>query len=304
MLSASREPLPLVTIVTPSFNQARFLEATIESVLTQDYPRIEYIVLDGGSTDGSVEILRKHANRLSTWVSEPDRGQTEAINRGFGMAHGEILAWLNSDDVYRPGAVGEAVAYLQAHPEIGMVHGGANYIDEAGLAVARFPSARTSHTDLRRGAPRIAQQAAFFRTVVWKMVGPLDPTFHYAMDYDLWIRISAVTSLAYVPSLWAGFRLHGESKSMTVARQCWPEMMRVHFRDGGSVFSILYAKYLVRQVVEPVMPLRMVLRRAAFQFLRGLRGARPVPMVADGARAWPTITQLTGCETRRSRQAR
>jgi glycosyltransferase involved in cell wall biosynthesis len=272
MLSASREPLPLVTIVTPSFNQARFLEATIESVLSQDYPRIEYIVLDGGSTDGSVDILHKHADRLATYVSEPDRGQTDAINRGFGMAHGEILAWLNSDDVYYPGAVSEAVAYLQAHPEIGMVHGEAHYLDEAGRAVARFPSARTGHHDLRRGAPRIAQQAAFFRTVLWEMVGPLDPTFLYAMDYDLWIRISAVTTLAYVPALWAGFRLHGESKSMTVARQCWPEMMRVHYRDGGSRFSILSAKYLLRRLVEPAMPLRMVLRRAAYRVSRGLRG--------------------------------
>jgi len=275
MLSASREPLPMVTIVTPSFNQARFLEATIESVLNQDYPRIEYIVLDGGSTDGSVDILRKHADRLATYVSEPDRGQTDAINRGFGMAHGEILAWLNSDDVYYPGAVSEAVAYLQAHPEVGMVHGEAHYLDEAGLAVAHFPSARTSHLDLRRGAPRIAQQAAFFRATAWKMVGPLDPTFQYAMDYDLWVRISAVTTLAYVPALWAGFRLHGESKSMTVARQCWPEMMRVHYRDGGSRFSILYAKYLLRRVVEPAMPLRMVLRRAIFRLFRGLRGGAP-----------------------------
>jgi glycosyltransferase involved in cell wall biosynthesis len=272
MLSASREPLPLVTIVTPSYNQARFLEATIESVLSQDYPRIEYIVLDGGSTDGSVDILRKYADRLATWASEPDRGQTDAINRGFGMAHGEILSWLNSDDVYYPGAVSAAVAHLQAHPEIGMVHGEAHYLDEAGRAVARFPSARTSHLDLRRGAPRIAQQAAFFRTVLWEMVGPLDPTFLYAMDYDLWVRFSAVTTLAYVPALWAGFRLHGESKSMTVARQCWPEMMRVHYRDGGSSFSILYAKYLLRRLVEPAMPLRMVLRRAAFRVFRGLQG--------------------------------
>ena len=273
MLSTPRDPLPLVTIVTPSFNQARFLEATIESVLTQDYPRIEYLVLDGGSTDGSVDILRKHGPRLAAWSSEPDEGQTDAINRGFAMANGDILAYLNSDDIYFPGAVSAAVGYLRAHPEIGMVHGAAHYIDEGGQAVARFPSARTGHRDLRRGAPRIAQQAAFFRTSAWKMVGPLDPTFHYAMDYDLWIRISAVTPLAFVPSLWAGFRLHGESKSMTVARQCWPEMMRVHFRDGGSVLSILYAKYLVRRAVEPIMPLRMSLRRASFRFARWLRGA-------------------------------
>ncbi len=264
-MSTSSDSLPLVTIVTPSFNQARFLGATIESVLRQDYPHLEYIVLDGGSTDGSLDIIRHYQDRLAAWVSEPDKGQTAAINRGFGMAHGEILAWLNSDDVYFPGAVKEAVAYLQAHPDVGMVHGAAFYVDEAGAPVARFPSADTDMKALRRGAPHIAQQAAFFRSSVWKMVGPLDPTFYYAMDYDLWVRISAVTPLAYVPRVWAGFRLHGESKSMTVARRCWPEMMRVHFRDGGSRFSILYAKYLVRRVVEPVMPWRMILRRTRFR---------------------------------------
>jgi glycosyltransferase involved in cell wall biosynthesis len=265
LMGPRRSSLPLVTIVTPSFNQVRFLGTTIESVLSQDYPHIEYIILDGGSTDGSIDVIRQHERRLAAWVSEPDKGQTEAINRGFGMAHGEIFAWLNSDDVYLPGAVSEAVAYLQAHPAVGMVHGAAYYIDEAGVPVARFPSKDTSHRELRRGAPRIAQQAAFFRSTVWKMVGPLDPTFYYAMDYDLWIRISAVTPLAYVPRMWAGFRLHGESKSMTVARRCWPEMIRVHFRDGGSVFSILYAKYLVRRIVEPIVPLRMMLRRVLFR---------------------------------------
>jgi GT2 family glycosyltransferase len=264
-MSTPRDTLPLVTIITPSFNQAQFLGATIESVLAQNYPNIEYLILDGGSTDGSVDIIRRYEHRLGAWVSEPDKGQTEAINRGFGMAHGEILAYLNSDDIYWPGAVGEAVAFLQTHPEVGLVHGGAYYVDDAGDPVGRFPSSQTGHRELRRGAPRIAQQAAFFRSLVWRMVGPLDPTFYYAMDYDLWVRISGVTPLAYVPRMWAGFRLHGESKSMTVARRCWPEMMRVHFRDGGGVFSILYAKYLVRRVVEPVMPLRMVLRRTLFR---------------------------------------
>jgi glycosyltransferase involved in cell wall biosynthesis len=264
-MSTSHGSLPLVTIVTPSFNQARFLGATIESVLSQDYPNLEYIVLDGGSTDGSLDVIHHYQDRLAAWVSEPDQGQTAAINRGFGMAQGEILAWLNSDDVYFPGAVKEAVACLQAHPDVGMVHGAAYYVDAAGTPVGRFPSAETDSRSLRRGAPHIAQQAAFFRSTAWKMVGPLDPTFYYAMDYDLWVRISAVTPLIYVPRMWAGFRLHGESKSMTVARRCWPEMMRVHFRDGGRRFSILFAKYLVRRVVEPIMPWRMNLRRTRFR---------------------------------------
>jgi len=257
--------LPLVSVITPSFNQAPFLEATLRSVLEQDYPRLEYIVVDGGSTDGSLEILRSYQSRLTACISEPDSGQTEAINKGFARARGEILAWLNSDDIYYPGAVREAVDYLQAHPEVGMVHGAAYYVDEQGAPVGRFPSASTSHDDLRRGAPKIAQQAAFFRASAWRLVAPLDTTFFYAMDYDLWIRLSAVTPLAHVPRMWAGFRLHGESKSMTVARLCWPEMMRVHYRDGGTPWSVLNAKYLVRRAVEPIMPLRMRWRRLRFR---------------------------------------
>jgi glycosyltransferase involved in cell wall biosynthesis len=257
--------LPLVSVITPSFNQGAFLEATLSSVLSQDYPRLEYIVVDGGSTDGSLEILSRYKARLAAFISEPDQGQTDAINKGFALAGGEILAWLNSDDIYYPGAVREAVDYLQAHPEVGMVHGAAHYVDEHGAPVGRFPSAPMDHADLRRGAPKIAQQAAFFRASAWRIVAPLDPTFFYAMDYDLWIRLSAVTPLAYVPRMWAGFRLHGESKSMTVARLCWPEMMRVHYRDGGSRCSVLNAKYLVRRAVEPVIPLRMRWRRLRFR---------------------------------------
>ncbi|HTX79640.1 MAG TPA: glycosyltransferase family 2 protein, partial [Longilinea sp.] len=120
----------LVSIVTPSFNQARFLERTIRSVLEQTDADIEYLVVDGGSTDGSVEIIQKYADRLAWWVSEKDKGQTDAINKGFSHAHGEILAWLNSDDTYEPHAISEAVAFLQAHPDTGMVYGDANFIDE------------------------------------------------------------------------------------------------------------------------------------------------------------------------------
>jgi glycosyltransferase involved in cell wall biosynthesis len=253
--------LPFVSIVTPSFNQGLYLEATIRSVLDQDYPRIEYILIDGGSSDGSLDVIRRYAARLARWVSEPDRGQTEAINKGFALAQGEIFAWLNSDDTYRPGAVSEAVAYLSEHPEIGMVYGQAYYVDDAGATFARFPAGPTDHRRLRRGVTTIPQQASFFRSRLWRMVGPLDPSFYYAMDYDLWVRLSAVSPIAYVRRPWANFRIHDLSKSRREAFRCWPEMMRVHFRDGGSRLSILYFKYLVRRVVEPIMPWRMTLRR-------------------------------------------
>jgi len=262
-----------VSIVTPSFNQARFLEATLRSVLDQDYPRLEYIVVDGGSTDGSLEIIQRYADRLASWVSEPDKGQTDAVNKGFAFAHGEILAWLNSDDTYLPGAVSEAVRFLGARPEVGMVYGKAFYIDEEGHVVAHYPAARTDYRGLRRGVTTISQQAMFFRSLLWRMVGPLDPTFFYAMDYDLWVRLSAVSPIAFHAVPMANFRLHGTSKSLTAAYRCWPEMMRVHFRDGGSVFSILYAKYLLRRVLEPVMPLRMKWRMLKYSLRSRFEGS-------------------------------
>ena len=243
---------PLVSIITPSFNQARYIEATIHSVLSQDYPNIEYIIVDGGSTDETVEIIKKHEGRIAWWVSEQDKGQTDAINKGFGRAKGQILAWLNSDDTYEPGAISAAVKYLQGHPEVGMVYGDCNFINEAGHVIGKFGAAQTDHRLLRQGYAHIPQQTMFFRADLWKQVGPLDPSFYFAMDYDLWTRLSARTQLKYVPQTWANFRLHTTGKTIAADDRCWPEMIRVHYRDGGSFFSVIVAKYYIRKLIAPL----------------------------------------------------
>jgi glycosyltransferase involved in cell wall biosynthesis len=243
---------PRVTIITPSFNQARFLEATIQSVLSQDYPLIEYRIVDGGSSDGSVDIIRKYENNLAWWMSEKDKGQTDAINKGFAHAKGEILAWINSDDTYEPGAVSAAVNYLQEHPEVGMVYGDCNFISEDGRVIGKFGSAQTNYRLLRQGYAHIPQQTMFFRANLWKQVGPLDPSFYFAMDYDLWTRIAARTEIKYVPQTWANFRLHTSGKTIAADDRCWPEMIRVHYRDGGSFFSIIVAKYYIRKLIAPI----------------------------------------------------
>lgn len=244
--------LPLVSIVTPSFNQARYIEATIRSVLEQDYPRIEYLIVDGGSTDGTVEIIKKYEGRIGWWVSEQDKGQTDAINKGFARAKGDILAWLNSDDTYEPGAVAAAVKYLMEHPRVGMVYGDCNFINEEGQVIGRFRAEQTDYRLLRQGYVHIPQQTMFFRAELWQQVGPLDPSFYFAMDYDLWTRLAARTQLKYVPQTWANFRLHTSGKTIAADDRCWPEMVRVHYRDGGSFFAPIVAKYYIRKLIAPL----------------------------------------------------
>ena len=248
---------PLVSIVTPSFNQVEFLEETIRSVFEQDYQNLEYIIVDGGSTDGSLEIIQKYTDQLAWWVSEPDQGQTDAINKGFARASGEIFAWLNSDDTYQPGAISEAVAYLATNQEAGAVYGDANLIDEHGDVIGKFPARQTDYQRLMRGYVHIPQQATFFRGDLWREVGPLDPSFYFAMDYDLWVRISKRAPLIYYPSLWANFRLHGDAKSIESDDRCWPEMVKVHQREGGSKLSWLVVKARLRPLIYGWLPINL-----------------------------------------------
>lgn len=248
---------PLVSIVTPSYNQAHFLRATIESVLGQTYPNIEYIIMDGGSSDGSADLITEYADSLAYWESVPDKGQTDAINKGFARATGKYLAWLNSDDTYEPHAVAEAVAALEANPQAGLLYGEVTFIDEVGEPMGRFPAAQTDYKRLRNGYVHVPQQAAFWRRDLWQQVGPLDDTFYFAMDYDLWVRLARVSEVKYLPGkYWANFRLHGDSKTIAEDDRCWPEMLRVHYRDGGHWFAPIVAKHYLRKFLAPIVTWR------------------------------------------------
>jgi hypothetical protein len=187
----------LVSVVTPSFNQAPYLEYTLQSVQAQDYPAVEHLVVDGGSTDGSVEIIRRYAHRLAWWVSEPDQGQAEAINKGMRRASGEIVAWLNSDDLYLPGAISRAVAALQANPELGLVYGDAVTIDLQGRPLNRLTFGDWGMEDLLHFRI-ICQPAVFMRRQVLEQAGYLDPSYHMMLDHHLWVRMAALAPIQYI----------------------------------------------------------------------------------------------------------
>ena len=236
---------PLVSIVTPSLNQARFIEETIESVLSQDYPHLEYIVVDGGSTDGTHEVLRRYGGRLQ-WISEADSGQAQAINKGFGLARGGILAWLNSDDTYLPGAVSAAVEHLTAHPTCAMVYGEGYLIDERGAAIRRFPA--TEPFDLWKLVyviDFILQQTTFFRRTALDAVGYLDEDLHWGLDWDLFIRIGKRFPVDYLPREMANLREHREAKTFSGGRRRLGELLEVMRRHGTRRYPPAYLAYAI-----------------------------------------------------------
>ncbi len=218
--------LPLVSIITPSYNQVEFLEATIQSVLAQDYPNLEYIIVDGGSTDGSVEIIKKYADQLSWWVSEADQGQADAINKGFRRAAGAVVAWLNSDDLYLPGAIHEAVAEIQHDPDLAMVFGDAITIDSQGQPINKLAFGDWGLTELLR-YHIICQPAVFMRRSAIEQAGYLNDNFHYMLDHHLWLRIASLGQIKHLPSLWAAARHHPAAKNVSLAPSFSLETYRV-----------------------------------------------------------------------------
>jgi glycosyltransferase involved in cell wall biosynthesis len=228
------QPWPRLSIVTPSFNHAEFLEETIRSVLLQGYPGLEYILVDGGSTDGSLEIIRRYAPWLTRWVSEPDSGQAEAVNKGLGWASGEIFGWLNSDDIYAPGALAAAAGAFAAHPKAILVYGGAHQVDRDGGLIGPAPQVRPyDRRYLLEESDPIAQPAAFFRAQAWQAAGGLDASFHYVMDYELWLRFDRLGPAVHLARVLASMRLYPEAKTYSGGRRIYLELRRMVERHGG-----------------------------------------------------------------------
>lgn len=205
--------LPLITIVTPSFNQAQFIEETIQSVLRQDYPHIEYIVIDGGSIDGSIDIIKKFEKHIAYWVSEPDTGQSNAINKGFAKATGEIFAWLNSDDMLLPSAARVAAYFLSQETKFGLIYSDRLEIDIKGnvIGLLQCPEHNPSMFKMNFTLP---QETVFFRRDIFEKAGRLDEQLHFAMDFDIWCKMAVSSKMKHLPVFSGCFRRHERSKSV------------------------------------------------------------------------------------------
>ncbi|RLE05128.1 MAG: hypothetical protein DRJ13_02560 [Bacteroidetes bacterium] len=217
---------PLVSIITPSYNQVQYLEDTIRSVTQQDYPNLEYIVVDGGSTDGSREVIKKYQDEFAWWISEPDQGQADAVNKGFRRARGEIVAWLNSDDMYLPGVISSVVDSFQKNPAAGVIYGDAVSADADGRLLNELRFSNWGTRDFLQ-FNIICQPAVFMKRAIVEKVGYLDPSYHFFLDHQLWIRLSRETEFVHHPETWAVSRYHPEAKNVTMASECGAEVIRI-----------------------------------------------------------------------------
>lgn len=218
--------MSLVSIITPSFNQSAFLERTILSVLEQDYPDIEYLIADGGSTDGSLEIIKKYASRLAWWTSEKDDGQAQAINKGITHAQGGIVAWLNSDDCYLPGAVGAAVKMFDKFPQAAMIYGDMLAVDEFDRTINVFKYRQISLVDLLC-FQIIGQPAVFMRRSAFEKAGGLDISLHFLLDHQLWIRLAEQGQIFHINETLAAARYHADAKNLAQPAGFSEEAFRV-----------------------------------------------------------------------------
>ncbi len=240
---------PRITVVTPSYNQGQFIEATIRSVLSQNYPNLEYIIMDGGSTDNSVEIIRKYKPWITHWVSEPDRGQSHAINKGLNQGTGQIFTWLNSDDILLPGALWHVAEAYRSNPEAVAWVGSCHLIR---------PDGRIINTVVPKGLERedladwfygsfFFQPSCFFSAPAWQEVGGVDESLYFAMDFDLWLRLSALGKFVSVQDTLSAAVIHENAKTQALIPEMHVETMVLQFKYGYQKIAVERFKRLIKK---------------------------------------------------------
>ena len=266
-----------VSIITPSYNQGQFIERTLQSVAIQQAPgfEIEHVVFDGGSTDNTVEVL-KNFNPPVRWVSKKDKGQTDAVNQGIRATDGEIIGWLNSDDIYYPGAVAKVVAYFAAHPEVDVVYGMADHIDLQDRAFEAYPSEPWDFERLKFTC-FICQPALFFRRRVVAQHGLLDESLNFCMDYEYWLRLGKVAvRFGYLEEKLAGSRLYADNKTLGSRVKVHREINDMFKKQFGKVpdrwlFNYAYAVVDERQASSTCTPWKKTLRLGWGSLMAALR---------------------------------
>jgi len=287
---------PRISIVTPSLNQGSFIRTAIQSIFDQQYPDLEYLVMDGGSTDESCAIAREFIPRLAL-VMEKDEGQSDAIDKGFSRVSGEIIGWLNADDYYAPGTLDKIAAVFTAHPDVGLVYGNAEYVNEAGDSLGPAVQVEPFNLDrLLSVCDFIVQPAAFFRRDAFEAVGRIRKELVWTMDYDLWIRLGKQYRVLRIPELLAFVRCHASTKTTTGGRRRLAEVERMIQSHGGrglpAFFRLEAAASELREAIQFARRLR---------FLKALGSAG----MACGRLASPrTMAVLTSPHTWRVIRAR
>jgi glycosyltransferase involved in cell wall biosynthesis len=274
--------MPDISIITPSLNQGRFIARTIDSVVAQDLGAIqlEYVVVDGGSSDETLDLLRRHSDRIR-WISEHDAGQADAVNKGLAMTTGEIVGWLNSDDVYYPGALRAVCQFFDEHHDVDVVYGDASHVDQDDAVIEPYYTERWDIERLR-DVCYLCQPAVFFRRRVVRLAGALDTRLHFCMDYEYWLRLAqSGAAFAYLRQTLAGSRLYPETKTLGSRVRVHTEinsMLRARLGRVPERWIFNYAHVLLeeRTAIHPTQRIRFTLGLSLLALYASLRWNRSV----------------------------